>query len=145
MKTIVTTFIFVVLNFADFSLCIASDNTPQTNITALPAQDTILREKAQNRWRAIISGDFEKSYGYETPDYRKKFSLESYKSRFGKSVSWLDSEVVTLNIVDNGSLARVLVAVLYSAPSPVSNGVVTNKKFLWEEWVIVESEWYHKH
>lgn len=44
------------------------------------SREEVVRERAQQRWDALVSGDLEKAYGFLSPATRQVISLASYSS-----------------------------------------------------------------
>ncbi|HMB40230.1 MAG TPA: hypothetical protein VKO85_14215, partial [Wenzhouxiangellaceae bacterium] len=54
------------------------------------APEEIVAERAQARWDAVIAGDPESSYEYQTPGYREKTSVMDHVIRYSRrQITWL--------------------------------------------------------
>lgn len=42
-----------------------------------------VQKRAQARWDALVAGQFEKAYGFNTPGYRESVDLGTFRSRVG--------------------------------------------------------------
>lgn len=56
-----------------------------------------VRERATQRWQALINGEFSRAYTYNTPGFRAVVTLDGYRNRFGGAVTWLAAEVIRVN------------------------------------------------
>ena len=45
--------------------------------------DGYIAERATQRWKALVDGDFKEAYKFESPGYRKAKSLRYYRKQFG--------------------------------------------------------------
>jgi len=59
-------------------------------------QDQV-RQRASERWQALVAGEFSRAYAYLTPSYRAVVSADGYRKRFGAAVLWLGAEVVEVD------------------------------------------------
>jgi hypothetical protein len=58
--------------------------------------DDVVRQRADQVWKALIASDFEKSYEYMPPSYRAVTPLQRYKNGFGGAIKWVGAEVVSV-------------------------------------------------
>ncbi len=61
-----------------------------------PEAEQQVRQRAAERWQALVKGEFTRAYSYNTPGYRAVISPDAYRARFGTAISWLGSEIVDL-------------------------------------------------
>lgn len=87
-----------------------------TDKQALSAEDSV-KARAAERWQALIEGRMEDAYEYESPEYRKIFTLEQFRRSMRgtglwkkaevKSVACTETCVVTMQIYVTMKLARL--------------------------------------
>src|SRR4051812_42141290 len=58
------------------------------------APELVVRERATQRWSALVAEDFEKAYTYMPPSYRAATPFERYKNSFKGAIKWVGAEVV---------------------------------------------------
>lgn len=103
-----------------------------------------LTKRAEARWTAMISGQWEQAYAYFTPGYREASSLEGYRqSMLGRRVSWTGARVKKVECSD---AERCLVGVevdysLIGGMPGVAN--VSSQHYSEETWLRLGGEWYY--
>lgn len=59
-----------------------------------PATDTdIVRQRAEARWKAVVSNDWQAAYGYLAPSFRALMTAERYRASIGNVVQYLGATV----------------------------------------------------
>jgi hypothetical protein len=56
-----------------------------------------VRQRATERWQALVTGDFSRAYGYNSPAFRAVVNPAGYRNRFGGALTWLGAEVIEVN------------------------------------------------
>lgn len=104
--------------------------------------DSDLEARVNERWSALIEGDFATAYEYLTPAYRKLYSLESYKKKLGVSVKWSKVDVVGVKIIDDSAEVKVNVKFELNLPSNINEeiGSITSEEV--EQWLRVADNWW---
>jgi hypothetical protein len=115
---------------------------PETAVTkGVEDQENRVKTRVHEYWGYKIKRDFEKSYLYESPEYRKEVKLVDYLKSFGPGVEWLGAEVDRVEVA--GDQATVLVKVRYRwtmVSAGPKEGITSTTK---EKWRNVNSIWYH--
>lgn len=107
----------------------------------LEAQKSAIASRAEARWKALIAGDFESAYAYETPARRSVSSLQQYQAMFGNSVAWRLATVKSIQY-DPNNVARVLLEVEYDAPiMGVENA--RGLRQMTEKWLYSDGAWWY--
>jgi len=118
----------------------------QEGVASSPAQrsddETILRERVEGRWQALIARDFRAAYDFETPSYRAMNPFEKFHGRFGGAVIWHVVRVVEVRY-DDPTVARVKVAVDYSAPTSWGDQAAKATTHISETWLKRDGQWWH--
>lgn len=103
-------------------------------------------ERAQQRWDALLAGDFIKAYGFLSPGMRSESTAEAYAAQMSvRPVKWQAAEVAGAECEadDAGGLCRVTVRVTFTAPANTPGvkqlGSTTS---LIERWIQVDGQWY---
>jgi len=118
----------------------------QQPLPSLPTDQIskLIAKRAEARWAALVSGQFEGAYIFEDPKYRSEKSASGYRGQYGPYVQWHDVEVVRLEYPSEGE-ARVGVNIDYSFLDPNGGGTpVRITAFAWEKWKKVEDQWWHQ-
>ena len=63
----------------------------------IPAAEQQLRQRATERWQALIKGEFSRAYLYSTPSFKAVVTPDAYRNRFGSAVTWTAAEVVLVS------------------------------------------------
>ena len=102
-------------------------------------EEKLLKTRVLEYWAYKGKKDFEKSYLYETPEYREKVKEADYVKSFGPGVDWLGATVSSVQIT--GDQATVWVKVEYKwAMIPVNKKMTGSAK---EEWRKIDNTWFH--
>jgi len=107
----------------------------------LPAE-TIVKERASERWKLLIEGRFESVYKFQTPEYRKVFSFKQFRRGFGGLNFWTKAEVENV-ICTEECIATVKV---YVRIKPGRWGeVIESSQIMKEKWVRSTNlnEWFY--
>lgn len=110
-----------------------------------PAQNAqqTLEQRAVERWDALVARNFELAYTFETPSYRKVYTAEQFKRKFGTRVAWLGARVNTVKELGNG-VAEVMIKLRFKAAVPIPGmEAVQDETNLKEKWVQEEGTWFH--
>lgn len=105
-----------------------------------PNHEERLTQRAQERWSALVAGDFERAYEYETPGYRQVYSLQTFKNRFGQNVRWQDAKVRAVTL--EGDVAEVRVLLSYKSLN-LEGRLIEGERPVWERWLLVDGEWWY--
>jgi len=101
-----------------------------------------LRVRAEARWAALIAGNFDEAYQFETPAYRELYKAQQYRARYGKGLRWQRAKVVKMDL-KSPEVAIVTLEIDYSF-SVSGQGMMDNKGLVTEPWVWIESQWWHQ-
>lgn len=100
-----------------------------------------LASRVQARWDAVIAGDYDKAYAFETPAYRSVFSIQQYRARFGDAVTWKSARVLSSKY-DESHMASVSVAVEYEAVVSLA-GNMRSVRVMSEKWLYSDGAWWY--
>lgn len=101
-----------------------------------------LRARAEARWQALIAGDFDNAYTFETPAYRALYTAQQYRSRYGKGLRWQQARVVQVDL-KSPEVAIVTLEIDYSFHVS-GQGMMDNKGSVTETWLWVDGQWWHQ-
>ena len=103
-------------------------------------QEDQVRQRATERWQALIAGEFTRAYGYITPSYRAVVSPDRYHSRFGDAGSWVGSEVVDVNCPETSKcLVRLRIDF---KPLLVRKNIDKMTTHIDETWLLEDGQWW---
>ena len=103
-------------------------------------QEERLTKRVNEYWGYKIKRNFEKSYPYESPEYRQKITLSKYQQSFGPGVEWLSVKVEKVEIKKDLATVRVKIGYRWTmVPVGPKDGFSGTKT---ENWRMVDGTWY---
>ena len=106
------------------------------------SEEEVLRERAMTYWGHKVRQEFDKSYAYEDPYFRKRFNMVKYiKSIDTARARWTAADVESLQI--NGDSAIIDMKVMVHITVAPSARDIEQEFSLKETWVKVDGIWYH--
>ena len=102
--------------------------------------EEVVTQRVNERWKALVSGDFSRSYGYTSPSFRSLISQDVYRGRIGSAVSWVAGEVASVQCPD----AIKCVARVRIDYKPLMRGRAgdTFSTYVDETWVLEGGQWW---
>ncbi len=105
------------------------------------SEEDVLREKIMAYWNHKIEQEFDKSYEFEDPFYRKSVSMVNYiKSFRPEIVKWMAVEIDNIKIEDNSAVVNLKLRHKVNLPG-IKN--IERTSFIEEQWVKLNGIWYH--
>ncbi len=102
--------------------------------------EAVLRRRVQEYWSYRIKGELDKSYLYESPDYREKINIVRYINQLGRSpVKWEGFEI--LEIWASGEEGHVKLNTKYRYLIRQTTKAAFERA-VEEQWVKKEGQWY---
>ena len=102
-----------------------------------------VRERAAQRWQALIAGKYEDAYNLLAPGVRALESYKNYRSRIGGGVSWTAAEVVRVDCNEKQDNCTATVRVESKALMPGGSvKVVPLTSHLDETWIRQDGRWW---
>ncbi len=105
-------------------------------------KEDVVTQRANERWAALIKGDINAAYVYNTPGYRANVSTQKYIEQRGKDVRVLKGEVLKVTCeTDDKCVAQVRL----TATAPF---LLTQKKpsqivtHVDETWLLENGQWW---
>lgn len=105
------------------------------------SDEEVLRERIMAYWNHKVKQEFDKSYEYEEPLFRKKMTIVNYIKGFNTAkASWSGASIEGLKIEGDSAIVdmKVRVKIVVS-----SSGNIEQDVALKEKWVKVDGLWYH--
>ena len=102
--------------------------------------EDLVRQRASERWQALVAGDFTKAYTYSTPGYRAVVNAEMFRGRHGAAVKWVGSEVASVKCPET---MRCLVNIRLEV-QPLLGGRFGDKidTHIDETWLLEGGQWW---
>jgi hypothetical protein len=108
------------------------------------ADEALLKERVLARWQALIKGDFDAAYQFETPAYRAVYTPDQFRYQFGNQTLWRMANVMNIHY-DDPIVARVQVEVAYRYAEPEKGrGVQSMTHQVSETWLRKEGQWWRQ-
>lgn len=99
-----------------------------------------VRQRATERWQALVGGQFSRAYAYSTPGFRAVVTPDSYRNRIGSSVTWLGAEVIRVNCPEANKCTAML-RIDYKPVLIRQNGVKVSTH-IDETWLFEDGQWW---
>lgn len=99
--------------------------------------EDIVQRRAQERWTALMKGQFDKSHAYMTPGYRQAVPFERYRARFGSAASWQKAEVRNVECQPDKCDVTVRVHTKVAV-----RGAPILESDLRETWLLEDGQWW---
>lgn len=97
-------------------------------------------DRAEQRWAALIDGDFTGAYAFLSPGYRANITQRQYMGRFGGAVAWREATVAGVECdAQNACTAVITLRYLASVPGGEE---YEGRRDLSERWVRSDEEWW---
>ena len=99
-----------------------------------------VRQRATERWQALVKGEISRAYSYNTPGFRAVVTPDGYRNRIGSSVIWLGAEVNRVECLE----ADKCTAVVRIDYKPVMMRQNSDKfsTHVDETWLFEDGEWW---
>nr|MBL8455375.1 hypothetical protein [Zoogloeaceae bacterium] len=102
--------------------------------------EEIVAERADLRWKALVSGDWKKAYEFSTPAYRKAVSLEQFIGSQIGAVARRGHEILSVKCTED--VCEAMVRLQYSVALPgFAKGSGSSTDYA-ERWVREGGQWY---
>ena len=131
------------VNFAAASLCAALLAACSTTAPRSENPEQLLGKRAEERWGALIAGDWEKAYAYFTPGYRDVNAYEGYRlSMVNRQINWTAARAKGVEC-ESEAKCLVKIDIDYSLIGGMQGvGKVSSTRNATETWLKLENQWY---
>jgi hypothetical protein len=109
---------------------------PDPSVVDERTPEEIVKERAQARWNALLSGDLEQAYAFTSPAYRSSTTLNRFQARLGSSIR--RTEAVVSEVECEPDRCDVVVMVTYVVPQLNTE----NTRPLNETWILSDDDWW---
>lgn len=113
------------------------------NVIKKVSDEDALSERIKIYWNHKIKREFDKSYEYEYPLYKKVVPMVKYIQRFSSTVRWLDASILDMKIKGKNAGVDLTVKtrlILPQVPMKAGDVYSSHRK---EKWVKADGVWYH--
>ncbi len=123
-----------------FSLLLLSTLVACANLGGTAAPENVVRQRATERWQALVAGDMNQAYGYNAPSFRAVVSSDGFRKRFGNAGTWVGAEVVAVNCPDAAKCMATVRIDFKPAFSRRSGDKISTHAD--ETWVLEDGQWW---
>lgn len=104
-------------------------------------EEEVLRERVMAYWNHKVKQEFDKSYEYEDPLFKKKVNPVNYMKGFniGKA-EWFGAKIRGLKIENESAIVDLNIKLRITTGV---SGNLEHDTFATEKWVKVDGVWYH--
>ncbi len=103
--------------------------------------EDVLRERITDYWNYKMKEEFDKSYAYEDPFFRKQVNLVNYIRRFRTDiVKWKSAAVKEIKLAGDSAEVDMILRTKVRLPQIKT---VEHDSLTKEKWVKVDGVWYH--
>lgn len=101
--------------------------------------EDIVRQRATERWQALVAGDFSKVYAYSTPGFKAAVSADAFRLRYGQA-SWYGAEVIKVDCPEpTQCTARVRTDFKFLLKGQSASKITTHVD---ETWLLEDGQWW---
>lgn len=149
MRSVITLVVTLLFSVAGYS---TESTVPNAESASSAAQEVsaanterqeALKKRVAARWEALIRRDFAAAYEFNSPAYRKAFSLNDFKMKFGDGkVAWKRVDVVAAELKgDDTATVDIKIHITYA--NPHSQKPVDMATSYQESWVYTDDQWWY--
>ncbi|MFD2378067.1 hypothetical protein ACFSTJ_12145 [Ottowia pentelensis] len=102
--------------------------------------EQIVQQRAQQRWDALVAGDFAKAWTYSTPSFRQRVKQNDYRDQFGRAGQWTAAKVESVTCKAERCTAQVSLTARLLFPG-FKNQLTTGE--VPEIWVRDDGQWWY--
>ena len=138
--TLILLFIIACLLFIVFIQKQPKDNEDTKPKITKVVTVTDPRDGAIARWNALIEKKWEEAYGFQSPNYRKTYSLEAFKNSFGRAVEWKKVKLLSEKKISDTVIDVEIELISLFKDSGVE--MMLPGQFE-ERWQKIDNSWWH--
>lgn len=121
------------------TLCITLAMSACANLEPSKPEDQV-RQRATERWQALVKGEFIRAYEYNTPGFKAVVTPDGFRNRFGGAVVWVSAEVVRVTCEDaNKCVATIKLAFKPSLSIRTKEPLINHFD---ETWLLDKGKWW---
>jgi len=108
-----------------------------------PPVENVVKERAQARWDALVSGDYDTAYSFYSPGYRSSTSRVDFEIAIRlRRIRWVTAEVTESRCEADACTVLTLAGYHVARPVPGMSDWESTKK-IDERWVRTQGEWWY--
>ncbi len=103
--------------------------------------ETVVRQRAQENWKAMMKKDFDSTYQLTPPSYRAATPITLYKKGFGDAIEWTAAEVASVKCeTEDKCLAHMKVEA--KSLHPLNRRAPPLVNYFDETWIREGGQWW---
>ena len=103
--------------------------------------EVLVQQRANERWQALIKGDFDKAYAYSTPGFKAVVDSSGFRGRTGIAGKWLGAEAIRVEC-DAPVKCKAVVRLDFK-PLIYSKSFDKISTHIDETWLLEDGQWWH--
>jgi len=103
--------------------------------------EEVVVQRSQERWDALLKGDFARAWTYAPPSVRAEVKQGDYKKRFGTAGKWKSVQIEKVTCEPETCIVRVLVVTELAVPGFKGKDL---KSTVDEAWVRDDGQWWFR-
>ena len=105
--------------------------------------ENVISARAQNRWDALLAGDFETAYAFYSPGYRSTMSMIDFAVRIRtQPVRWTSADYQDHSCTETTCTVRFKIGYMVSKPV-VGLDKWEDSSILKEKWIKTDGQWWY--
>lgn len=104
-------------------------------LSACGSGEAVVKEAAQQRWNALIEGDYQTAYQHYTDTFKKKVSLRNYRSHVKGVGLWKEAQVDNVNCDADGGRCDAKVSVTVGMKMRGMPEIMKTTDVVYETWI----------
>jgi len=104
--------------------------------------EEIVDHRVQERWQALIKGDFATAYSYTQPAYRAVISEKNYAQTFGSGGAWKAVQIFQTKCEPERCTVRLRLTTQNLAPK-FAQSMPEIQGFIDETWIKDQGQWWY--
>ncbi len=109
--------------------------------------ESVLKERVNSRWQSLITHQFDKTYSYESPNYRQVFSKELYINKFSPIARWSLTKITNITYHSRTKVATVSIEIATQSIMGSTSATVGLKEavntMIQEKWLFIDKQWWY--
>ena len=102
--------------------------------------EDVVRERAEQRWAALVGSDFDKAWTYTQPGYRAVMKQRDYYKQFGAGGQWKAAQIH--DVTCEAERCKVHIRLTTKVLVPPFTGQEING-YIDEVWIRDEGQWWY--
>ena len=109
-------------------------------VLAPKTPEQVVRERAGQRWAALVDGDFDKAWTYTQPGYRAVIRQRDYYKQFGAGGQWKSAQVTDATCEAERCTVKLRLTTKVLVPPFTGQELVG---VIDEVWIRDEGQWWY--